>query len=177
MTRGFFSKWRQAVTAGAMSILGMTPYLYLPLASMTNPPSNWGYARSVEGFVHVLTRGQYERLNPTKSFSILANQMWLYLKLAVQDIGWIYLLVALIPFCYMRRMRASEKSLMLAFVAFHLCLSVFMMILLNPPPDRQPSQLIAPFLSPSYLVAAIWSGWGLMLLGTVVAKERIGRGV
>src|SRR5207244_3462622 len=66
-TRGFFSKWREAMTAGLLSILGVTPFLYLPLASMTTPPSNWGYARTVEGFFHLLGRGQFERLNPTSS--------------------------------------------------------------------------------------------------------------
>ena len=37
----------------------------MPLAGMTNPPMQWGYPRTVEGFIHAFTRGQYEKTNPT----------------------------------------------------------------------------------------------------------------
>ena len=32
---------------------------------MTNPPMEWGYPRTVQGFFHALTRGQYDKINPT----------------------------------------------------------------------------------------------------------------
>src|SRR5258707_1187196 len=114
-TRSFLTEWRPAIGAGLLSVLGLLPYLYLPLASMTNPPSNWGYARSVEGFFHVLTRGQYEKSNPTNSFGRLGEQVWLYLGVAVSDVGWIYWLATLVPFCFLRRMRALERGVMLGF--------------------------------------------------------------
>mgnify|MGYP000088415871 CR=1 FL=1 len=50
-------------------LLGLAVYLFMPLASETNPPMNWGYPRTWEGFVHAITRGQYERISPTKLFS------------------------------------------------------------------------------------------------------------
>ena len=46
-------------------VAGALLYLYMPVASMTNPPLNWGYPRTVAGFFHALTRGQYERIHPT----------------------------------------------------------------------------------------------------------------
>jgi tetratricopeptide (TPR) repeat protein len=49
--------------------LGVAFYLYLPLASDQNPPMNWGYARTWEGFMHAVTRGQYEAIVPTDIFS------------------------------------------------------------------------------------------------------------
>ena len=45
--------------AGAF-LLALLPWLYLPLASMRNPPMDWGVASTWEGFLHMLTRGQYE---------------------------------------------------------------------------------------------------------------------
>lgn len=50
--------------------LGLSFYLYLPIASDQNPPMNWGYPRTWEGFLHAISRGQYERINPTDVFSI-----------------------------------------------------------------------------------------------------------
>ncbi len=50
--------------------LGLSFYLYLPIASDQNPPMNWGYPRTWEGFLHAISRGQYERITPTDVFSI-----------------------------------------------------------------------------------------------------------
>ena len=49
--------------------LGLGAYVYLPLASETNPPMNWGYARTWEGFIHAITRAQYAKIDPTNPFS------------------------------------------------------------------------------------------------------------
>ncbi len=46
-------------------LIGALFYLFMPVASMTNPPMNWGYARTEAGFWHAFTRGQYERIHPT----------------------------------------------------------------------------------------------------------------
>lgn len=40
--------------------LGMLPYAYLPIASATNPPMNWGYTRTTEGFFASFNRSQYQ---------------------------------------------------------------------------------------------------------------------
>jgi len=50
-------------------VLGLSVYIFMPLASETNPPMNWGYPRTWEGFQHAITRGQYERITPTPIFS------------------------------------------------------------------------------------------------------------
>lgn len=39
--------------------LGLSPYVYLPVASGTNPPMNWGYTRTTEGFYGSVNRSQY----------------------------------------------------------------------------------------------------------------------
>ncbi len=49
--------------------LGLSFYLYLPIASDQNPPMNWAYPRTWEGFLHAISRGQYERITPTDIFS------------------------------------------------------------------------------------------------------------
>lgn len=51
--------------------LGVAFYGYMPLSSEMNPPMNWGYPRTWEGFKHAITRGQYEKITPTTMFSPL----------------------------------------------------------------------------------------------------------
>src|SRR5436189_3391863 len=119
----------------------MSLFLYLPVASMTNPPSNWGYARTVEGFFHVLRRGQFERLSPTDSFPTLILQLGMYVHTAVKQFGPLSLLAALVPFYFMPRMSRQHRAVMLGLLAFFLSTSVLMTILLNPPGERDTQSL------------------------------------
>lgn len=49
---------------------GLAFYAYMPLVSdLRNPPMNWGFPRTWEGFLHAITRGQYEKIAPTDVFS------------------------------------------------------------------------------------------------------------
>lgn len=50
--------------------IGLGFYGYMPLVSdLRNPPMNWGFPRTWEGFLHAITRGQYEKIVPTDVFS------------------------------------------------------------------------------------------------------------
>lgn len=50
--------------------LGVAFYIYMPIVSdLRNPPMNWGYPRTWEGFKHAITRGQYEKLAPSDVFT------------------------------------------------------------------------------------------------------------
>jgi len=40
-------------------VLGLLPYAYMPFASSTNPPMNWGYTSTPEGFFYSINRTQY----------------------------------------------------------------------------------------------------------------------
>ncbi len=60
---------RVALTAFFME-LGVSFYVYMPIVSdLRNPPMNWGYPRTWEGFKHAITRGQYEKISPSDIFS------------------------------------------------------------------------------------------------------------
>ena len=49
--------------------LGVSFYIYMPIVSdLRNPPMNWGYPRTWEGFKHAITREQYEKIAPSDVF-------------------------------------------------------------------------------------------------------------
>ncbi|MGQ9661205.1 MAG: protein O-mannosyl-transferase family [Kiritimatiellia bacterium] len=62
--------------------LGVAFYLFMPLVSdLRNPPMNWAYPRTWEGFKHAITRGQYEKITPSNMFSeIFIHQIGAYLS-------------------------------------------------------------------------------------------------
>ena len=62
--------------------LGIAFYAYEPIVSdLRNPPMNWGYPRTWEGFKHAITRGQYEKIKPSDIFSAnFIHQVGAYLE-------------------------------------------------------------------------------------------------
>lgn len=61
-------KWRRVdlkiVLLVPLAIIGgLLPYGYMPFASSTNPPMNWGYTRTAEGFFYSINRTQYAYAN------------------------------------------------------------------------------------------------------------------
>src|SRR5437899_403020 len=88
------------------------------------------------------------------------------------DFGLIYVLSATLPFCFMHKMRPRERRLMLGLLATFLCLSLFMVAMLNPPPDWDPLGRLKDYLAASHLILALWSGFGLAMLGTIWGRKR-----
>jgi hypothetical protein len=64
-TKALLTEWRPVLFLGLLWLLGAAFYFYMPISCMTNPPMQWCYPRTVDGFFHALSRGQYEQPSPT----------------------------------------------------------------------------------------------------------------
>ena len=74
--------------------------MYLPFASEQNPPMNWGYPRTWEGFMHAVTRGQYEAIVPTDIFSEkFIQQLGAYLTDLRSQFSLPVAVLGFLPFC------------------------------------------------------------------------------
>lgn len=176
-TRGLLTNWREVLAAGLMLILGLSPYCYEPLASMTNPPMNWAYARTVDGFFHLLSRGQYERVAPTDSLLRFGDQVQMYGRNAVKDFGLAHLLLALMPFWFLRRMQALQRRWIIGLAVLYLYLSLFTLAMLNPTPEYYQApdyDFIMIYFVPAHLVLAVLAGYGAILAGAIIIKPRSG---
>jgi hypothetical protein len=169
--RRLLTEWRSALLIVCCLLAGLSVYFYPPIASMTNPPMNWSYPREFGGFVHLISRGQFESLRPTDSFIHFAAQMKIYFGRVLADFGLIYLIPAFIPWAVLRRMTQPGRSWLLGLLAVYFCLSFFFVAMLNPSADLQAQQLSKEYFAASHLILAIWSGYGLVLLGAWVAKN------
>lgn len=170
-TRKYGNEWVAALICGLAWAIGAMFYLYMPLAGMSNPPMQWGYPRTLQGFIHAFTRGQYERIHPTfgqGSFFVdtkrYIDQIGMYCDGVFEEFNLAYVVVALVPFLFYRRMQKREKAWMIALFAIYLTLSFFLLVLLNPSPDRQSRDLNKPFFTASHVMVAMAIGYGLTLI-------------
>ena len=76
-----FPRGRTVAPTILFAQLGLAFYIYMPIVSdLRNPPMNWGYPRTWEGFKHAITRGQYEKIIPAHIFSMrFISQIGVYL--------------------------------------------------------------------------------------------------
>ncbi|HWV99634.1 MAG TPA: DUF2723 domain-containing protein [Candidatus Acidoferrum sp.] len=171
-TRNILGNWKSVAAAASCLVSGLCPYLYMPVASMTNPPVNWAYPRTLEGYLHLISRGQYERMRAVDNLGRFGEQVWFYAKAADSDFGLIYLLLALVPFWFLRRMPAQARGWVIGLLCLWFCLSIVLIAMLNPTFDRASQDLARLYSSPSHLLLALLTGYGLVLLGTVLARPK-----
>ena len=175
-TEKFLTEWKEAFILGGMWLLGAAFYLYMPLASMSNPPMNWGYARTAEGFMHALKRGQYESVRPATSLPTFIQQTFMYGQGAAEEFTVVYLLIALVPIWFLVRMQQREKAWLIGLLGIGFCLSMILLFLLNPALDRQSKELHRVFFTASHVVVAIFIGYGLTLTaGYIVTQYKTSR--
>lgn len=167
-TRRLFTEIKTIALCCACFLAGLSLYLYLPIASMTDPPMNWAYPRTVEGFFHLITCGQYEKMHPTDHMSLIFQQIFWCFDATGREFGLPYLPIAIIPFLFVHRLGRLEWKWIFGLLASFVFLACLMIVVLNP--DRTMESANGPwsataFLSSSDVILAIWFGYGLILLG------------
>ena len=173
-TKQLLTEWLPLLILFGCWLLGTAFYFYMPLASMTNPPMNWGYPRTWDGFIHAFTRGQYEKTNPTDLFRDplrFKDQLAMLLDGAFEEYNPAYLLIGLLPFLFYRRMQKRERAWLIGLSAIYLCLSVLMIILLNPNSDRQTRGLTKVFFTASHVIISMGIGYGLTLIAAAAVMQ------
>ena len=141
--------------------LGVAFYLYLPLASDQNPPMNWGYARTWEGFMHAVTRGQYEAIVPTDIFSDkFVMQLGSYLTDLRSQFSLPIAAIGFLPFCAWGFAAGGRRRGAFP-VALGLVLAASAVIALESATGWKGADALWRLLLAPVLLAA---GWGVCLL-------------
>ena len=170
-THQFFGEWIGTFACVALVLGGIGFYFLLPVSSMTNPPVNWGYPRTPEGFIHVLSRGQFERLTPTGSFTELLTQWRIYWKIALADLGPMYVGAALVPFVFLRRFASPARRWLIGMVAVWFFVSLLMLVGLNV--SDSGAEFARSYFVPTHVIVAMFGGCGLMLLTAQIARPQV----
>jgi len=173
-TRKLGTEWLPVLIMFGVWLLGISFYLYEPISGMTNPPMEWGYPRTREGFWHALTRGQYEQPNPTDLLSDpfrFFGQLGMLIEGIANEFTWVYMFIALVPFLFILRVQKRERAWLIGLSAMYFFLGVLMMILMNPTPDRASAELIRVFFTSSHTIVACLIGCGLAVTAAYMATH------
>lgn len=166
LTGEIATRLHAVVAAGLSFGAGALGYAYMPIASSSNPPLNWGYPRTWEGFIHAFTRGQYEKTTPGISW----GQISAYLDGMTDEFNFAVLLLAIVPFFFFARLRARERGWLIGLTATYFCLAALLIYLLNAGTDKQSRELVKVFYTSSHVMIAMSIGYGLTLLAGLVQK-------
>ncbi len=170
----FFTEWFSVLMIAIMSAAGLAVYLYEPVSCMTCPPMQWGYPRTVEGFFHALSRGQYGTGEGTNVFQDprrFAYQLWYLAQGLSQTFSWFFMFIGLLPFLLLPKMHRRERSWIIGLSSIYLFLSVLLVIILNVSADRSTAELNMVFFTASHGVFAIMVGYGMIILAAYMATN------
>jgi len=195
---------KRALLCALVFLMGVGFYAYMPIASATNPPMNWGYTRTPQGFLHHITRGQYERLHPQSPFSEeFYIQLNLFVTSVIKQYSLIFdmdgsggsrfvallktlnnivntLLLAVVslglPVLAFRELRARARAwLIFVWTAFGVA-SFGLIMIINPALDRQNQEICIKFFAPAHGFFAMMLGYGLAFaLAVAAARFRLPR--
>jgi tetratricopeptide (TPR) repeat protein len=169
-------EWVIVIVCGLLVALGVAFYLWEPITCMTNPPMEWSYPRTVNGFWRAVHRGQYEDAHPTDLTSGAGlNQFYHQFGILVSDIAedsnWLLLFAALIPLLLLLKMKKRERSWIIGLGAIYGCIGILLLILMNPQDDKQSVELHQVFFASSHGLLAILMGYGLALTVAYMATN------
>jgi tetratricopeptide (TPR) repeat protein len=177
-TEGIASEWLTIFFMGVVWVLGVSFYFYEPISGMTVPPMQWGYPRTVEGFFHALSRGQYESIhdtdlftNPVAFFTRFIGQLGYIVNGLAESFGWVFIAIGVMPFLFLSKMQKRERAWFVGLASIYFCLSVLMVVMLGVTPDRSASELNKVFFTASHTLFAIMIGYGLTLMAAYVATH------
>jgi hypothetical protein len=149
--------WKRYGVMALLIVVALSLQLYLPLRARANPPMNWGNPSDWQGFLDVVTRGQYHGLiaEHPRNLGRLLAQSGAFLSSAIWEFGpWVGWLAPLGAVLMTRRNRWFGALLITLFaVAF-----VSALVVPNFDVDRQGRWHYTTFFIPLYVIAAIWIG-------------------
>lgn len=150
-------------------MLGIAFYLYMPIAASTNPPMNWGFTATREGFLHHITRGQYQKLAMSSPFGF---DFWLQIFLFTRSLcgQFSYLLAplgllsALLFFFGWRRISAPGRVVLVFSWAAYVTTSLGLIFIINPGVDAQNWGIAIKFFAPAHGFFAMLIAFTLALM-------------
>ncbi|MBM3860645.1 MAG: DUF2723 domain-containing protein [Verrucomicrobia bacterium] len=159
--RGLMGQWRAVLAIIGAAMAGLLVYLYVPLASATNPPVN-----------HL---AQVQQLPMQTERTLL--QLWAQLNVVLYNVqaefNIVFAVLGLAVWFFFRELtRFSRDWLWFLLVAF-LSFGLGIVFLSNPPYEKLWTFTNRVFFLPAYCVYAMWIGYSVILLQVFVLRRRV----
>jgi tetratricopeptide (TPR) repeat protein len=175
--RAGMMSWKRAAWCAGLFVLGLSMYAYMPVAAATNPPMNWGYAATKQGFLHAITRGQYEQIHLSLPWTPkFWTQMALFVQQLLKQYSWPAGLFAVVPFVVLfrdwRQLKERSRQWLIYVLSAFLITWVGLIIIINPEIDKINQEINLKFFAPAHGFFAILIGYGLAMALAMVLVRR-----
>lgn len=159
-------QWRLALKGAGLFLLGLTPYLYLPIRASFGAPMVANKPDNLERFLYVVSGGNLREQFFAFTLEEQADRILLYANRLLENFHWSLLVVALIgvgAMLFWDRAAALLTGTLFLGWAVH--------AIENNIPD------VALYFIPTYLVLSLWisAGTGLLLEESEVLVSRLPR--
>ena len=163
--------WKRALACAGLFLLGCGMYFYSSVAASTNPPMNWGYCSTRQGFLHAITRGQYEQLHMSPLLSrAFFIQIRLFLEALLSQYGWPVALLTLLPVGMLvwrwSDLRSRGRQWLIYVLAALVTTSFGLLMIINPGLDKTQQEINLKFFAPAHGFFAMLIGYGFALAAT-----------
>ena len=169
---------RSVAGAAFFAQLGVSFYAYMPIVSdLRNPPMNWGYPRTWEGFKHAVQRGQYEAIGfQIPKFEVILN----YFEDVRVQFTDLLIPFALVPFAaghwiVKKENRKAFWQWMIPALVCFLLMSFLLIALANVKGDLQDGFIQKVKFISSHAMLALWIGYGLVFAAAWGLKTFLSR--
>ncbi len=146
-------------------LLGLSFYIYAPIASFFNPPLDYENAKTIEGIFRLITRASYGTFKAyTGSTTNFLNQFFNLFSLIIyllQDFRVIGFLIIILGFFYLK---IKNKDLFIFILTTLFCQLFFLFYSNFPTTTDFILAIFERFLIPIYLLFIILFAYGLLLI-------------
>ncbi len=166
---GVMQQWRVVLMVAVSVCLGVSWYLYEPLAAATNPPVNGGIA----GLLQSVAGLQYALAQAERSLLHLWAQINVFFHNLQGQFNVVFAVLGLAVWFFFRELTRFSRDwlwfLLMAFLSFGLGF----VFLSNPPFEKLRTLTDRVFFLPAYAVYAIFIGYSLILLQVFLLRRRV----
>ena len=116
---------------------------------------------------HLIGRGQFEVWTPVNAWSSYLRQMGEYLQATFANLGFFYGIAAIIPLCFLGKLKRPARGWVLGLVFTFTFFSLVLVAVLNFPPGSL-SHNLPNYFSAADLILSMLAGYGLALLAATL---------
>jgi hypothetical protein len=152
-------QWRKLLVGTACFVLGLVPYVYLPIAARHDAPVNWGNPRTLSEVIYHVERLQYSEGGaelPPETWSHFGEQLEVLREAAFAQKTTPLMIAGMIGMCWLLKRRFSLGVMLLGTTLVSTIVLILDINLQTGFEDAYASRL---FFVPAYLVVAIGGGW------------------
>jgi len=156
-------------------ILGLTPFLYLPLSSSKNPVMDWGNPENWTNFVRTITRSQYQLDEHQTGEKFFAELSYYFSKLLIEQWFPIIITLAIIGLVILYKNNKKLFWFGFVFLLFSIPITTYMTdfdVRGSGFVANESGALVSVFYIPSYMFISLLMGIGLFYLVSLIKASK-----